>query len=177
MPTNIYLFLSFILSKIWVRFNTLSKWSIIKNKLRQRRVNEKHLNVYNALIKGPPRECGNSVEWMLSLQDNTSGVWPAFVSGFEVPDSYRHSRRPASAEACSHVGSYNWLEQGGPRRCSREEKEGTRGFGHGLPCHLQCCYDSRVSSVLQLANAAMLCVFVWAFSFVCRGKNMFQHRR
>lgn len=77
---------------------------------------------------------------------------------------------PQSVEGCSHVGSCSWLQQGGSRRCERQEEEGTRGFGHGLPGHLQRCYDSRVSSVSPSANAAMVCVCVCVRVLASRAK-------
>lgn len=94
----------------------------------------------------------------------TSGCGPLFVSWLGEPDSRRRRRPgPKTVEGCSHVGSCPGDQQGFPQRCGAEEKEGTRRPGHGLPGHLQRCYDSGVCSVSPRANAAVVeCVCCWA---------------
>ncbi|KAI3356069.1 hypothetical protein L3Q82_017334 [Scortum barcoo] len=72
------------------------------------------------------------------------------VASWRGPRSFPDSVNPTTAvvrdqrpqRGWSHVGSCSGDQQRGPQRCGPEEEEGTRRPGHGLPGHLQRCYDS-----------------------------------
>ena len=90
--------------------------------------------------------------------DCTSGCVPPSCESVNPTDS-RCCPGPSTVEGRSHVGSCCG-DQGSPGWCGPEEEEGPRRPGHGLPGHLQRCYDSGVCSVCPRANMAPVCVCV-----------------